>query len=207
MGKYEESFSKSTLPKVQLRLKEKSDAEEQAKRQKEAAEKITATMKEYSQRAVWLKKEREQKERIQRKAKISELRAFLKQINYYLNRKDLQENEDPVLILQQLRIIQPVEGSIFPRVSDEITKGYWLRDRWSGKPCYSPPVHDFVDYGAAINGWSSKVSGGRIYKWSEEVRSWTSWTNVWPLLQAKKTQILGEIARLTSSKSKNVEKA
>jgi hypothetical protein len=59
-----------------------------------------------------------------------------------------------------------------------------------------PPIHDFVDYGANIQKWSTKVSGGRIYKWSGEVRFWASWTNVWPLLQAKKTQILGEITIL-----------
>ena len=50
---------------------------------------------------------------------------------------------------------------------------------------------------------SSKVHGGRIYKWSE-VGSWTSWINVWPILQAKRSQISAEIAALTDSN--NVEK-
>ena len=201
LGNYEQSFNKSMLPNVQLRLKEKSDAEEQAEREKKTAKEMAAIMKESKQKAVLLQREKEQEERRYKRAKISELRAFLKTVDYYLRRKDLWEGKDPVLILQQLRIIQPVEGLMFPRVSDELAKGYWLRDRWSGRLRYSPPIRDFVDYGAEIDGWSNKVSGGRIYKWSGEVQYWTSWTNVWPLLQAKRAQILHEIAMISASKN------
>ncbi|MFC2019795.1 hypothetical protein ACFLU4_07630 [Chloroflexota bacterium] len=181
LGKYEESLNKSTLPKVYLRLKEKSDAEERAKQEKEASKAIAALIKETKQEAARVQKDKEHERRRQRNAKIIELRAFLKQLNYYLRRKELQEGEDPVLTLQQLQIVQPVEGSIFLKVSDKPVKGYWLRDRWSGKPKYSPPICDFVDYGAKFDSWSTKVSGGRIYKWSE-VSVWISWRNIWPLL-------------------------
>jgi hypothetical protein len=191
LGIYEESFNKSTFPNVQLRLKEKSDSGEQAKRETEATRKIAAIMKENKRKAARVQKEQEQVGRRQNKAKVMELRAYLKQIDYYLRRKDLREGEDPILILQQLRIIQPVEGSIFPRVSEKIVRGNWLRNGWTGYLYYSPPIRDFVDYGAEIDGWSNKVSGGRIYKWLEDVRFWTSWTNVWPLLQAKRLYIQG----------------
>jgi len=204
LGKYEQSFNKSMLPNVQSRLQEKSDAEEQAKRETEATSKIAAIMKENKRKAVLLQREKEQEERRYKRAKISELRAFLKTVDYYLRRKDLQEGEDLVLLLQQLKIIEPIEGSLFPRVSNELAKGYWLRDRWLGWLRYNPPIRDFVDYGAEIDGWSNKVSGGRIYKWLGEVQYWTSWTNVRPLLQAKRAQILHEITVLASSR--NIEK-
>lgn len=197
---YEESFNKFTLPQVQSRLKEISDAKEQVSREKEAARSNAIAMKESKQRAARLQKEKEQEEKRQKRIKISELRAILKTINYYLRRKDLQEGEDPVLILQQLKIIQPVEGSIFLRVSGKIVKGHWFRDRWTGLPYYNPPAQDFVDYGAVINGWSKQVSGGRIYDWLEDVRLCTSWMNIWPLLQAKKTKILSEITMLSSNR-------
>ena len=204
LGKYEQSFNKSMLPNVQSRLQEKSDAEEQAKRETEATSKIAAIMKENKRKAVLLQREKEQEERRYKRAKISELRTFLKTVDYYLRRKNLQEGEDLVLLLQQLKIIEPIEGSLFPRVSNELAKGYWLRDRWSGRLRYNPPIRNFVDYGAEIDGWSNKVSGGRIYKWLGEVQYWTSWTNVRPLLQAKRAQILHEITVLASSR--NIEK-
>jgi hypothetical protein len=207
LGQYEESFNKFTLPKVQLKLQEKRVAEERAKRENELAKAVAAAMKESKQRALRVQKEKEQEERRQRKAKISELRAYLKQVNYYLRRKELHEGEDPVVILQQIRILQPIEGSIFPRVSDKVVKGYWLRDRWTGKPYYNPPAKDFIDYGAIIDGWSKEVSGGRIYKWPGEVSSWTSWVNIWPLLQTKRTQIINEITKLNSIKNTNAGKA
>ncbi len=205
LAQYEESFNEFTLPQVQSRLQEKRNVEEQAKREKEIAKSVAAVMKESRQKDVRLQKEKDQEERRQKRAKISELRAVLKTIDYYLRRKDLREGEDPVLILQQLRIIQPVEGSVFPRVSYKIVKGYWIRDRYSGKPKYTPPLSGFMDYGAQINGWSKEVSGSRIYKWSE-VSSWTSWINVWPLLQVRRTQILREITTINGSKSENLEK-
>jgi hypothetical protein len=204
LSRYEESFNKSTLPKVKLRLQEKRNAEEQAKREKEAAKWVAGITKEIERKAEIRKKEQKQKEREQRKDEILKLRACLEQINYYLGRKELREGEDPVLILQQLQIVQPVEGSRFLKVSDKPVKGDWAGDRWMGLLYYNPPIHDFVDYGAEIDGWSNKVSGGRIYKWSGEVQYWTSWTNVWPLLQAKRAQILHEIAVLASSR--NIEK-
>jgi len=204
LSQYEESFNKSMLPKVQLRLQEKKNTEEQAKREKETAKWIATLTKENKWKAVLLQREKKQEERRYKRVKISELRAFLKTVDYYLRRKDLQEGEDLVLLLQQLKIIEPIEGSLFPRVSNELAKGYWLRDRWLGWLRYSPPIRDFVDYGAEIDGWSNKVSGGRIYKWLGEVQYWTSWTNVRPLLQAKRAQILHEIAVLASSR--NIEK-
>ncbi len=83
--------------------------------------------------------------------------------------KELREGEDTVLTLQQLQIVQPVEGSMFLKVSDKPVKGYWARDRWSGKPKYIPPMRYFVDYGANIQRWSNEVTSGRIYKWLGEV--------------------------------------
>ncbi len=204
LSQYEESFNKSTLPKVQLRLHEKKDAEEQAKREKETAKLIAAWKKESERKTALIRKAREQDERKRRKDEILKLRACLKPINYYLGRKELMEGEDLVLILQQLYIIQPVEGWTFLRVSDKPVKGYWERDSWSGKPKYIPPMRYFVDYGANIQRWSNEVTNGRIYKWLGEVQFWASWTNVWPLLQAKRAQILRNITALTGSN--NVEK-
>ena len=171
-----------------IRIKEKK--EEEAKK-----------AKENERQAAIRKKEQKQIERKRKMDKGRELRACIKQINYYLGRKELREGEDPVLILQQLQIVQPVEGLRFLKVSSKPVKGDWLRDKWSGKPKYSPPLHDFIDYGATIQRWSNEVTNGRIYRWFREVQSWTSWTNVWPLLQAKKAQILGEIAMLAGNKT------
>jgi len=204
LSQYEESFNKTTLPKVKLRLHEKKDTEEQARQEKETAKWVAAMMKKIEQKAALAKKEQRRRETNRRKDEILKLRACLKQIDYYLGRKDLRNGEDPVLTLQQLQIIQPVEGSMFLKVSDKLVKGQWLRDRWSFMPYYTPPVKDFVDYGVVINGWTKEISGGKIHKWFKEVRHWTSWTNVWPLLQVKKTQIPREIAALTDSN--NVEK-
>ena len=160
--------------------------------------------KENERQAAIRKKEQKQIERKRKMDKGRELRACIKQINYYLGRKELREGEDPVLILQQLQIVQPVEGSIYLKISDKSAKGYWARDSWPGKPKYNPPMRDFVNYGANIQRWSNIVTNGKIYWWWREVQFWTSWANVWPLLQAKKTNILGEIAALTGSN--NVEK-
>ena len=204
LSRYEESFNKSTLPEVKLRLQEKRNAEEQAKREKETAKWVAGITKEIERKAEIRKKEQKQKEREQRKDEILKLRACLEQINYYLGRKELREGEDPVLILQQLQIVQPVEGSRFLKVSNKPVKGYWLRDRRMGLPYYNPPIHDFIDHGATIQWWSNEVTNGKLYKWLREVRYWTSWINIWPLLQAKRAQILGEIAMLASNK--NMEK-
>jgi len=201
LGKYEESFNKSMLLKVQLRLQEKSDAEEQAKREKASVKAIAAAMKESKQRATCIQNEKEQEERRQRKAKTLELRAYLKQIDYYLRRKDLREGEDPVLVLQQLRVIQPVEGVFSPLLSEDLVGGYWSMDVRSGKPKYSPPTHGFTDYGSKINRLTKMVIDSKIYEGSGEVRFWTSWMNIWPLLQAKRAQILGEIAMLSGGKN------
>jgi len=193
--RYEESFNKSMLPKAQLRLQENRALEERIRRENEQAKQAKQVEKDRERSRKVLEREQERKERIQRKGQITNLKSLLKQIGYYLRRKELKEGEDPVLTLQQLQIIKPVEGSVFLVVSDKLEKGHWLRDSWSGRLKYSAPYCDFIDYGAKI-GWPSEVSGGRIYKWYEEVRSWTSWTYVWPLLQAKRTQILSEIAML-----------
>ncbi len=204
LSQFEESFNKSTLPKVQLWLQEKKAAEEQAKWVKEMAKWIATLTKETEQKATLVQKAKEQDERKQRKDETLKLRACLKQINYYLGRKELREGEDPVLTLQQLQVVQPVEGSFFTFLSKELVRGYWLMDRLSGKPKYNPPIHDFTDYGCKINSFLKTVEDSKIYNGSEEVRYWTSWANVWPLLQAKKAQILREIAVLTGSN--NVEK-
>ena len=86
-------------------------------------------------------------------------------------------------------------------MSNKPVKGYWLSDRRMGLPYYNPPIHDFIDYGATIQRWSNEVTNGRIYRWFREVKSWTSWTNVWPVLQAKRAQILCEITMLASNKN------
>ena len=168
---------------------------------KEKKEEEAKKAKENERQAAIRKKEQKQIERKRKMDKGRELRACIKQINYYLGRKELREGEDPVLILQQLQIVQPVEGLRFLKVSSKPVKGDWLRDKWSGKPKYSPPLHDFIDYGATIQLWSNEVTNGRIYRWFREVQSWTSWTNVWPLLQAKRAQIRGEITMLTGNKT------
>ena len=204
LGNYEQVFNKSTLPSVQSRLREKSAAEQQAKREIEAARKTAAMVKENKQEAAWVRKEQEQAGKRQNKAKVIELRACLRQIDYYLGRKELRKGEDPVLILQQLKIVQSVEGSRFLKVSNKPVKGYWLRDRRMGLPYYNPPIHDFIDHGATIQWLSNEVTNGKLYKWLREVRYWTSWKNIWPLLQAKRTQILSEIAVLAGNK--NMEK-
>ena len=77
-------------------------------------------------------------------------------------------------------------------------------DILSGKQKYNPPIHDFTDYGCKIDRLLKMVVDSKIYKGSEEVRYWTRWTNVWPLLQAKRTQILGEITMLAGNR--NMEK-
>ncbi len=198
LSKYEESFNKSMLPKVKLRLEEKKNAEEQAKREKENVRWIATVTKEYERQTALEKKEQKREENKRRRDNILKLKESLKPINYYLGRKELKEGEDLVLILQQLYIIQPVEGWASLRVSDKSVQGHWRRNRWSGKLEYMTPIRDFVDYGASIQ--LSKVTNGRLYKWSGEVKFWTTWTNVWPLLRAKKAQILGEIARLAANK-------
>ncbi|MFC1861181.1 hypothetical protein ACFLYL_02740 [Chloroflexota bacterium] len=170
---------------------------------KQRKEEEAKSAKENERQAAIRKKEQEQIERKRKIDKAGELRACLKPINHYLGRKYLREGEDPVLILQQLQIVQPVEGSMFLKVSDKPVKGYWLRDRWSGQLKYRPPFHAFIDYGANVLR-GSEVSNGRIYKWSEEVQFWTSWVAVWPLLQAKRAQYLRQIALLTVSN--NVER-
>jgi hypothetical protein len=204
LSQYEDSFNKTTLPKVELRLQEKKNAEEQVKREKETAKWLAEITKESERKAEIRKKEQKQREREQKKDEILKLRACLEQINYYLGRKELREGEDPVLILQELKIIQPVEGSMFLNVSDRPVKGYWLWHRQMSLPYYNPPIHDFIDCGATIQYWSNEVTNGKLYSWLREVRYWTSWEVVWPLLQAKRTKILSEIAALTGNK--NMEK-
>jgi len=194
LKQYEESFTKTTLPMVESRLREKKDTEEQEKRDEETAKRIEAFKKEIERKAAIAKNEEKRREAKRKKDEINKLKESLKPINYYLGRKELKEGEDLVLILQQLYIIQPVEGWAYLRVSDKPVEGQWRRNKWSGKPEYMPPIRDFVDYGVSIQ-WS-KVTNGRLYKWSGEVKFWTSWTNVWPLLRAKKAQISGEIVRL-----------
>jgi len=197
MSQYEESLSKTTLLMVKSRLREKKDAEEQEKRNKDNAKWTAAFTKEIERKTALVKKEQNRKENKRRRDEILKLKESLKPINYYLGRKELKEGEDLVLILQQLYIIQPVEGWAYLSVSDKPVKGQWQRNRWSGKLEYMPPIRDIVDYGASIQ-WS-KVTNGRLYKWSEEVRFWTSWTNVWPLLQAKRVQIMREIQSIDNS--------
>ena len=197
ISQYEESLNKTMLPMVKSRLREKKDAEEQLKREKENARWIANAAKEYERKIALEKKEQKRKEHERIKGEILKLREYLKQINYYLRRKDLQAGEDLVLILQQLHIIQPVEGFVFLRVSEKLVKGHWLRNRWTGMPYYIPPYHIFIDYGATINRYSKDVTNGRIYKWLEDVRYWISWINVRPLLQIKKVQISREITALT----------
>ncbi len=198
MSQYEESLNKTTLPMVKSRLQEKKNDAEQAKRNKDNAKWAAAFTKEIEQKTALMKKEQNRKENKRRRDEILKLKESLKPINYYLGRKELKEGEDLILILQQLYIIQPVEGWASLRVSDKSIQGHWQRNRWSGKLEYMPPICDFVDYGASIQ-WS-KVINGRLYKWSGEVQFWTSWANVWPLLRAKKAQISGEIARLAANK-------
>ena len=201
LSRYEESFNKTTLPKVKLRIQEIKDSAEQVKCGKALTKVITVATKEFNQRAVRMQREKELGEKRQKKAKILDLRANLAKLDYYLRRKDLKQGEDPVLILQTLRVIRPVEGPFFPVLSKEPVGGYWPMDRLSGKPKYNPPIHDFTDYGCKINSFLKTVEDSKIYKGSGEVRYWTSWTNVWPLIQAKKAQIRGEITMLTGDKN------
>ncbi len=195
LNQYEESFMKSMLPKVKSRLQEKKNAQDQAKREKEATKLARVISKELERKKGFQRKEEKRKESDRRKSEIRKLREYLNQINYYIRRKDLKEGEDLVLILQELRIIQPVEGSMFLRISDKPVKGQWIRNINTGIPVYFPPNHNFVDYGATIDRYTKEVTGGRLYKWFEDVRNWTSWESVRPLLFTKRQQILEDIDR------------
>ncbi len=204
LSQYEDSFKNTTLPKVKLQLQKKKNAEAEVKWEKDMSKLVANVTKDIERKVALMKKEREQGERKRRKDEILKLRACLKPINHYLGRKELREGEDPVLILQQLRIIKPVKGILFSRVTEELVRGYWSKDRWSGKPKYSPPTHDFTDYDSKVDSLVKVIFDSKIYKCSEEVHSWTSWAAVWPLLQAKRAKYLREIAILTVSN--NVEK-
>ena len=101
------------LPKAQLRLQENRALEERIRWENEQAKQAKQVEKDRERSRKVLEREQERKERIQRKGQITKLKSLLKQIGYYLRRKELKEGEDPVLTLQQLQIIKPVEGSVF----------------------------------------------------------------------------------------------
>lgn len=186
LEKYRKSFERDLLLKIDSRLKEKYEAQERKSQEKEKAQKEALLQKEF---------EREDKRK--RNAKISELREILKRVKYYLRRKELCEGEDPVLTLQQLKVIIHMKGFLNPSLSREFVKGRWSDE--SGELKYIPPCCNFADhhYRRHNNAWIIE----RDYFFIHEVQTWTSWTNIRPLLEAKQIRLLDEINWLRSGEN------
>ena len=122
-------------------------------------------------------------ERKKKVDKIQEIRALIRPIDYYLHCKELKVGDDPVMVLQELLIIKAVEGGRLLKFSEKLVAGYWVTNRWTGQTYYVPPYHSFIDFDANIRNW--KVENGRLYEAMRQVKTWTSWVAVRPLLQAK----------------------
>ena len=188
LEKYRKSFTGNLYPEIHSLLKYKYETKERIKQINDKARKDAL-----------LQKEREREEKRKKNEEISERREILKKLNHYLKREDLSEGEDPVLILQQLKVIVPVDRQILPSPSKEYARGQWIEE--SGKLKYIPPDHRFIDHGSEYTRVGSFVifNVNKVYELSGEVQSWTSWDNVRHLLLAKKVKLLNEINRLTSS--------
>jgi hypothetical protein len=127
---------------------------------------------------IQMKKEEEQK---QRNIEIAKLKARLKRISYYLQRKrfDAAAKEDPIVILQQLGVISPTGFYLWP------AQGSWESNGLDGKTEYKPPIRDFVDM------------GGKPHSYSE-IKMWVNWQAIYPLLQMAHEQLQTAVKRLES---------
>jgi hypothetical protein len=127
-----------------------------------------------------IKKKKEEEKR-QRNIELGKLKARLTEINYYLRRKrfDAAAKEDPILILQQLKVISPTGFYLGP------VQGSWESNGLDGKTEYKPPIRDFVDM------------GGKPHSHSE-IKMWVNWQVLYPLLQMAYEQLQTAVKRLES---------
>jgi len=128
-----------------------------------------------------IKEKKEEAER-QRNVNLGKLKGRLKEIGYYLRRKrfDAAAKEDPILILQELRVISPT-GFYYQGPA----KGVWELNGLSGKFEYKPPIKDFVDM------------VGKPHSYSD-IKRWVSWQAIHPLLQMAQEHLQEEVKRTKS---------
>jgi hypothetical protein len=127
-----------------------------------------------------IKKKKEEEKR-QRNIELGKLKARLNGISYYLRRKrfDAEAKEDPIVILQQLKVILPTGFYLGP------VQGSWESNGLDGKTEYKPPIRDFVDM------------GGKPHSHSE-IKVWVNWQAIYPLLQMAHEQLQTAVKRLES---------
>ena len=127
-----------------------------------------------------IKKKKEEEKR-QRNIELGKLKARLNGISYYLRRKrfDAEAKEDPIVILQQLKVISPTGFYLGP------VQGSWESNGLDGKTEYKPPIRDFVDM------------GGKPHSHSE-IKVWVNWQAIYPLLQMAHEQLQAAVKRLES---------
>lgn len=135
--------------------------------------------KELAAREAQRQEEKREKDK-QIKLMAAELKDKIKVIDHYLGRKRLNENEDPVLILQEIGVIQSVTSYNNPAT------GSWIHSRLGGGKVYIPPYGHFLD----VNGQFHADS---------EVRKWISWPAVRHLLRYAKTRIVEDLQSLSKS--------
>jgi hypothetical protein len=125
-----------------------------------------------------IKKKKEEEKR-QRSIELGKLKFRLKEVAHYLRRTRFYAatKEDPVLILQQLRVISPTGFGQIP------AKGSWESNWLPGKLEYKPPIRDFVDM------------GGKPHSYSE-IKMWVNWQAIYPLLQMAHGQLQAAIKKL-----------
>jgi hypothetical protein len=127
-----------------------------------------------------IKKKKEEEKR-QRNIELGKLKARLNGISYYLRRKrfDAEAKEDPIVILQQLKVISPTGFYLGP------VQGSWESNGLDGKTEYKPPIRDFVDMGGKPRSHS-------------EIKMWVNWQAIYPLLQMAHEQLQAAVKRLES---------
>ena len=127
-----------------------------------------------------IKKKKEEEKR-QRNIELGKLKARLNGISYYLRRKrfDAEAKEDPIVILQQLKVISPTGFYLGP------VQGSWESNGLDGKTEYKPPIRDFVDMGGKPRSHS-------------EIKMWVNWQAIYPLLQMAHEQLQTAVKRLES---------
>jgi predicted transcriptional regulator len=126
-------------------------------------------------------KKKKEEEKKQRNIELGKLKARLKGISYYLRRKrfDAEAKEDPIVILQQLKVISPTGFYLGP------VQGSWESNGLDGKTEYKPPIRDFVDM------------GGKPHSHSE-IKMWLNWQAIYPLLQMAHEPLQAAVNRLES---------
>ncbi len=142
---------------------------------------ISIGMPQVEATLVGIKKRKEEDER-QRHADLANMKFRLKEIGRYLHRKrfNAEAKEDPILILQELRVISPI-GFHYQGPA----KGVWESNGLSGKSEYKPPIKVFVDM------------VGKTHSYSD-IKSWVNWQAIYPLLQMAQEQLQAEAKRLKS---------